>query len=57
MARLTKQQAEELKHLKHELSQPKSRLIDIARRIEAISPRQGEMLGKIIARLEDFQNY
>lgn len=56
MARLTKQQSEDLKHLKSELSQPKSRLIDIARHIEQISPRQGEMIGKIIARLEDFQN-
>jgi hypothetical protein len=53
---MTNQQREELKHLKREASSPKSRLIDLIRRIEAISPREGEKLSKIVARLEDWQN-
>ena len=53
---MTKQQREELIHLRREASQAKSRLIALASRIDAISPRQGEQLGKIIARLEDWQN-
>lgn len=53
---MTKQQAEELKHLKREISQPKTRLIAIQRRIEELSPRQGAQLGTIVGRLEYWQN-
>ena len=53
---MNKQQRTELARLKSEINQPKHRLIDILSRIEEISPRQAEMLGKIIGRLEDFQH-
>lgn len=53
---MTKLQAEELKRLKGEINQHKSRLLEIARKVSAISPRQGEQLGSILGRLEDWQN-
>lgn len=56
MARLTKQQAEALKHLKNEINSPKHKLIDYMRQIEEISPSQAAALGKIIGKLETWQN-
>jgi hypothetical protein len=53
---MTKDQREELAHLKREISQPKHQILDILRRVESISPSQGEQLGRILARLEDWQN-
>lgn len=53
---MTKSQREELKRLKSEISQPKSRLLDLLRRVEQISPSQGDQLARIIGRLEDWQN-
>ena len=53
---MTRQQAEELKALKKEISQHKSRLLEIARKVSSISPRQGDQLGSIIGRLESWQN-
>lgn len=53
---MTKEQREELKHLKAEISQPKHQLLDIIRRIEAISPKQGEQLARLVAQIENFQN-
>jgi hypothetical protein len=53
---MTKTQREELKHLKSEAGSAKSRLIDLVRKVEAISPSQAEQLSKISARLEDWQN-
>jgi tetrahydromethanopterin S-methyltransferase subunit G len=56
MAKLTEKQASELQHLKHEINQAKSRLIDIVRKMESIKPSEAAKLGKIIGRLEHFQN-
>jgi hypothetical protein len=53
---VTKDQREELKHLKSEVSQAKHRLLEILRRVESISPAQGNQLSRIIGRLEDWQN-
>ena len=53
---MTKVQREELKHLKSEVNSPKHDLMRIMRRIDEISPRQGDEMGKIIGRLEWWQN-
>ena len=53
---MTKEQREELKHLKSEVSSPKHKLIDILSSVESISPKQADQLARIIARLEDWQN-
>lgn len=53
---MTKQQADELKHLKNEINQHKSRLMEIERKVSSISPKQGSQLGSIIGRLEAWQN-
>lgn len=53
---MTNEQRRELVRLKSEVSQHKGRLLDILRRVEAISPRQGEQLARILSRLEDWQN-
>ena len=53
---MTNEQRQQLQHLKHEINQPKGILIDLLRRIEAISPAQGEKFARIIGRLEAFQN-
>jgi hypothetical protein len=53
---MTKEQREELRHLKSEVNSPKSRLIDILSKLEQISPSQAKQLGQIIGRLEHWQN-
>lgn len=53
---MTRKERDELAYLKREISNAKSELIRIERRIAQISPRQAEKLGSIIGRLEDFQN-
>lgn len=45
-----------LLHLKKECSQPKTRLLDILRMLRSIDPAQADKLGRIIGRLEDWQN-
>lgn len=52
----TKIQRAELKAWKSSINSPKHDLIQIMRKIDAISPRQGEELGRIIGRLESWQN-
>jgi hypothetical protein len=53
---MTKQQSDELKSLKSEINQQKSRLLEIARKVSSISPRQGDQLGVIIGSLEHWQH-
>ncbi|MES2688080.1 MAG: hypothetical protein V4706_14755 [Pseudomonadota bacterium] len=53
---MTAADRKKLADLKREINQHKSRLLDIARRVEGVSPRQGEQLLRILARLEDWQN-
>ena len=52
---MTKQQREDLMHLKREVNSPKSELIDLIRKIEEISPREAEKLSKIVGKLESWQ--
>jgi hypothetical protein len=52
---MTKDQREELQHLKREANSPKSELIDLIRKIEAISPKEAEKLTKIVGKLENWQ--
>jgi len=53
---MTKQDQDKLKHLKSEINQQKSHLLQIASRISDISPKQGDQLYNIIAKLESWQN-
>ena len=53
---MTKQQSEELKHLKTEINTHKSRLLEIARRVSSVNAKQGDQLFGIIGRLEGWQN-
>jgi hypothetical protein len=48
---MTKKQREELKHLIDEINAPKSRIMELMDRIEAISPARARRLGRIIGKL------
>lgn len=52
---MTKDRKTELKHLVNECNSPKGRLMELLRRIEAISPPQARKLERIIGRLEAWQ--
>ncbi len=45
-----------IKQIKHDVNNPKSELIRLQSRLEEISKSQAEKLGKIIGRLENWQN-
>lgn len=53
---MTKQQAEQLAHLKKEINSPKSALIRLMREVGHISPSKASQLDAIIGRLEAWQN-
>lgn len=53
---MTKEQREELAHLKREINSPKRDLIDILRRVERLSPREAAKLETIIGKLESWQS-
>lgn len=53
---MTAQEKQELKSLKSCINSPKHELLQLCRKVEAISPRQGEELSRIIGRLEWWQN-
>ena len=53
---MTKQQTEQLAHLKKEINSPKSALIRLVREVGQISPTQAAQLESIIGRLESWQN-
>jgi hypothetical protein len=55
MSRLTDKESE-LRHIKSECNSPKHKLLDLARRLESISPREAAKLDAIIGRLEKWQN-
>lgn len=52
---MTKKQREELRHLISEVNDPKSRIMELMDRIEAISPARARKLGRIIGKLEHWQ--
>jgi hypothetical protein len=52
---MTNKQREELRHLINEVNSPKSRIMELMDRIEAISPSRARELGRIIGRLEHWQ--
>jgi hypothetical protein len=54
--KMTKQQKEMIKQLKAEINSPKHRLLEILRRIEEISPSESDKMGRIIWKLEVWQN-
>lgn len=47
---------QEILFLKHECQHPKRELIEILHRLESISKVESNKLGRIIGKLEDFQN-
>lgn len=53
---MTKEQREELRFLKSEANSPKRDLMDLIRRIEAISPRDAAKLESIVGKLESWQH-
>jgi hypothetical protein len=53
---MTKQQKEMIKQLKAEINSPKHRLLEIMRRIEEINPSESDKMGRIIWKLEVWQN-
>ncbi len=53
---MTKQELETLKHLKSEANSAKRRLLDLASKIDSVSPRQADQLRTICGRLEDWQH-
>jgi len=53
---IAKEKAERLEHLKSEVNQHKSRLIDIERKVRELSAKKAESLGRIIGKLENWQN-
>lgn len=50
------QKADKIQFLKRECSQQKSRLMDIERKLRELDLKEADKLGRIIGRLEDWQN-
>ena len=50
------EKAQMLEHLKREISQHKSRLMDIERKVREIAPMKADQLGRVIGKLEHWQN-
>ena len=47
---------EKVDEIKHNVNEPKSRLIRILSKLEEINPKEAEKLSKIIMKLEAWQN-
>lgn len=56
MANTTATKAERVREIKRECNHAKTGLIDAYRKLSEVSTRQAEQLGRIIARLEAWQN-
>lgn len=48
--------AERLEHLKNEINQHKSRLMDIERQVRELSVKKADQLVRVICKLEHWQN-
>jgi hypothetical protein len=51
-----KAKGEKIRAIKRSVSAPKSELLRVVNRLDEVSPREGERLMRIIARLETWQN-